>query len=87
MFLILTIFIGFGNFVEALSELLVELHGVILAETHGWGWPRALSPTATESLKTAKKLKPVATLWKYIQYINLVARILYHYLRFMKIIS
>ena len=38
--LILTVFIRFGNFVEALSELLVELHGIILAQTHGWGQPR-----------------------------------------------
>ena len=53
MGLILTIFIWFGNLVEALSELLVQLHGIILAQTHGWGEPRALSPT-TKSLKTAK---------------------------------
>ena len=53
MGLIRTIFVGFGNFVEALSELLVELHGIILAETHGWVQPGALSPT-TKSVKTAK---------------------------------
>lgn len=53
----LTVFIGFGNFVEALSELLVELHRVVFTETHSSAEPGALSPLLTNLLQNCSNLK------------------------------